>query len=378
MKRLSQKFSKPDYILAFLVLGLTIFGVVMVYDASVVLAHEQFGDKLFFFKNQILWALFGFGLGFIVSKIDYHFWRKLAFPALILSIICLVLVLIPGVATRIYGAKRWLATPAAISIPVVGRLSFQPSELSKISLILYLSLWLESKSKSKSKRVSTLIPFLLLLGVICGLVMLEPDLGTAIVLAGSAFLIYFLSGAGIFEVGSLILILATGSLAFALFSPYRRARLLSFANPVSDKLGISYHINQVLIALGSGGVFGLGLGYSRQKYQYLPEVTTDSIFAIIGEELGFFGTSLVVLLLFLIIWRGLKIAEGAPDKFGHLLAGGLTGVLAIQSIVNLGAQTALLPLTGITLPFISYGGSSLTIMLAAVGILLNISKQVRV
>lgn len=370
--------NKPDYLLALLVLGITIFGVVVVYDASVVLAHEQFGDKLYFFKNQVLWALIGFAFAILAARIDYHYWKKLALPALIFSVVCLILVFLPGVSTRIYGAKRWLATPAAVSIPIVRRLSFQPSEVAKISLILFLSSWLSEKDKSKKKKMKTLIPFMLIIGIICGLVVLQPDMGTTVVMVGASFLVYFLSGVGLFEVCASGFILGFLGLILSLTSEYRWKRVLTFLHLIEDKLETSYHINQILIALGSGGLFGLGLGHSRQKYQYLPEVTTDSIFAIIGEELGFWGSVSVLALLFLVVWRGLRIAEQAPDKFGYLLAGGLTGILGVQTIVNLGAQTSLLPLTGLTLPFISYGGSSLTIMLIGVGILLNISKQSRV
>ncbi len=388
-RKIAQKttsVNKQDYVLALLVLGLSFFGLMMIYNVSVVLAYEEWGDKLWFFKNQALWLLGGLLAGYVASKIDYHFWQKLALPLLTASICALILVLIPGFSTEIMGSRRRIAVP--LGIPFLSHINFQPSELAKFSLILYLSNWLaqEKREKRKEKRfflrkkalstISVLTPFLLLLSLFCGLIILEPDLGTTIIIAASSLLVYFLSGVNIIEAVLVFLLLGGGSLLFALTSEYRLARLLSFFGKNEDKLGISYHINQILIALGSGGLFGLGLGQSRQKYQYLPEVATDSIFAIIGEELGFLGASAIVILFLIVIWRGLKISQRAPDKFGKLLAGGIISVIGVQALINLSCMVGLLPLTGVPLPFISYGGSSLTILLLGMGVLLNISGKI--
>lgn len=384
---MKKKEIKTDLVLAILVVLLTFFGVVMVYDTSVVVAYEQWGDKFFLFKNQLLWAGIGLVTCFILSKIDYHRWQKIALPLLIASIILLFLVLIPGLSSETLGARRRFSPP--LTLPVVKHINLQPSELAKLSLVIYLATWLAGQAKSQKgilpaarkkidflkSKTSLLTPFLGLTALIMSLIVLEPDLGTALIIGATSFLVYFLSGASLLELALLGLVFSLGGLTFALSSEYRFNRLLAFLNSAQDKLGISYHVNQLLIALGSGGLLGLGLGHSRQKYQYLPESYTDSIFAIIGEEIGFLGSVVVIFFLFFIIWRGFEISLRAPDKLGQLLAGGITSLIAVQVAVNLGSNVALLPLTGVPLPFISYGGSSLTILLAGIGILLNISKQ---
>ena len=330
----------------------------MVYEASVVTAFQDFADKYFYLRQQAIWTILGLGSLFFFSKLDYHRLEKIAFPTVFLSIVLLVLVLIPGFGIQALGARRWLS---------LGFTSIHPAEFAKLSLIIYFSLLF-----SKSKRT---LSFLIIFGIFLSLIMFEPDLGTAVIFAAFSLSIYFCSGQTF--LGPLFLSLIgflTG--VFLIFaSPYRRERLLTFLDLTRDPLGASYHIRQVLLALGSGGLWGLGLGASRQKYYYLPESMTDSIFAIIGEELGFFGTSLLVFVFLLIVIQGIKIADSAPDSFGRLLAVGITSLIGFQAFVNLAAMVALAPLTGIPLPFISYGGSSLIVILTASGILLNISKQ---
>jgi cell division protein FtsW len=215
----------------------------------------------------------------------------------------------------------------------------------------------------------------MLIGFVIFLVMLQPDMGTAMIILGEAMILYFLSGGNILHILSLAPVVGIGGLALILLEPYRAARLTTFLNPEHDLSASSYHLRQILIALGSGGLFGVGIGNSLQKYAYLPEATTDSIFAIIGEEIGFFGVLIFILIVLFVIYRGFYISVRAKDNFGKLLAGGITSMIAIQTIVNLGAQTALMPLTGVPLPFISYGGSALTVNLISIGILLNISRQ---
>lgn len=370
----------PDYIIAGLVLALTLFGVLMVYNTSIIVAHEEFGDKFWFLKNQGLWAIIGITGGYIASNINYTYWKRWAKPIYYLSVILLVLVLIPGLSPSVYGARSRLSFP--LGLPLLSHLSIQPSEIAKFAVVLYLAYWLGEKIVvSKGKRVasvpllSTVGPFMTILGIVIGLIMLEPDLGTSLIVAGSALMVYFLSGVSLLDVGVVagLSILAATGLAFS--TEYRRARIFAFLDSSQGSDTISYHINQILIAFGSGGLFGFGLGHSRQKYQYLPEVTTDSIFAIIGEELGFVGAVLVIVAFVIIIERGFRVVANCDDPFGKLLAGGIVSIIAVQVFVNLMSMVALTPLTGVPLPFISYGGSSMTMILIEVGILLNISKH---
>lgn len=349
--------NRPDLLLFGLILGLTIFGVIMVANTSVVEAYRDFGDKFYYFRLQIRWAVIGILAFFVGLNFPYRNLKKISLPLLILSITLLVAVLVPGVGIEALGAKRRLG---------LAGFYFQPAELAKFSFIIWLSAFLSIKKR--------LWPFLLILVMLVGLIMLEPDLGTTVVLVASSLAIYFSSQAPLWQIGLAGLIGILGGTGLIFSSAYRKERLLTFLNPTHDPLGTSYHVRQVLIALGSGGLFGLGLGQSRQKYEYLPEVTTDSIFAVIAEELGFIGASLLILAFLLVIWRGLKIAKQAPDTFGKLLAIGITSWIGFQALTNFSAMVALIPLTGIPLPFISYGGSSLVLTLLASGILLNISR----
>lgn len=339
---------------------MVIFGIMMVYNASSFEAFTTFKDKYHFLKEQGLWASFGFMLLLIAYRLDYHVWYKMALPLLILSILLLLVLFIPGRGIVLLGARRWLD---------LGFITLQPSELTKLSLIIYLSAWFCRQEKGR------LWAFLLLFVLIIGLIILQPDMGTAIVLASSSLVLYFLSGAPIVQFLLLFPVIGILGILLVVKEPYRLSRLLTFLNVDRDPLGASYHIRQALIALGSGGLTGVGLGQSLQKYSYLPESTTDSIFAIIAEELGLVGALVVILVFIFIILRGIRIASMAPDRFGKLLALGITSFLAIQIIINLSALVALIPLTGVPLPFISYGGSSLVISLVSIGILLNIAKR---
>ncbi|RJQ37966.1 putative lipid II flippase FtsW [Candidatus Microgenomates bacterium] len=349
-----------DIILLATVVSLTFFGLFMIYNASSFIAFRDFGDKYHYIKDQSLWIVLGFGALFVSSFFDYRLFRFLALPLLILAIILLILVFVPGFGIYALGAKRWINA---------GLFVLQPAEFVKLSLAIYLSAWFSNKEKGR------FLPFALLLGLVIFLVMLEPDMGTAFIIFSEAIVVYFLSGAKLLHFFVALPIVAVGSLLLIKFEPYRAQRLLSFFNSLSSINSVSYHVKQILIALGSGGIAGVGLGNSLQKYAYLPENTTDSIFAIIAEEVGFIGATILILLLLVIVWRGFIIASGARDTFGKLLAGSITSFLAVQMIINLGSQTALLPLTGVPLPFISYGGSALVVDLCAIGILLNISRS---
>jgi len=349
--------NKPDLTLLVLTFVLVIFGIIMVANVSVVEAYQDFGDKFYYLKLQLQWATLGmlgllWGLFFNFKKL-----KTMAFPLLLVTIFFLIAVLMPGLGIKALGAKRWLG---------VGPFRFQPSELAKFAFILWAAAFLSNKKKT--------LAFLGILGLLGVLIILQPDLGTAIILVSSGVIIYFVSGAPIWEIGLLGILGVLGGLGLIFSSPYRKERFLTFLNPARDPLGASYHIRQILIALGSGGLWGVGLGQSRQKYEYIPMAATDSIFAIVAEEIGFLGALVVILLFLVFIWRGLKIAKEAPDEFGRLLAVGITSWIGLQALLNFGAMTSLIPLTGIPLPFISYGGSSLVLSLFAVGILANISK----
>lgn len=351
---------KFDLLLFGVVTILTFFGLLMVYDASSIMAYNLFGDKYHFFKDQIVWITIGFFALFFLSAIDYHKFYNLALPALIAALILLLLVFLPGIGMGAKGANRW------INLYFV---SIQPAEFVKLSLALYLSAWFSNKEKER------FLAFSLLVGSVLLLVMLEPDMGTASIILFEAIIIYFLSGGNIMHFIMGAPIIAIVGFILIKLEPYRAARLTSFLNVDRSLEHTSYHVKQILIALGSGGLFGLGIGNSLQKFAYLPENVTDSIFPIIAEEYGFLGSSLLVFLFLILIWRSFIIASHAPDTFGKLFAAGITSFIGIQAVINLGSMTALLPLTGVPLPFISYGGSALIVDMASIGILLNISRQ---
>lgn len=351
---------KIDLLLLLSVVFLTLFGLFMIYDASSFVALRDFGDKYHYIKDQFFWIVLGFiSLG-LFSFFDYRKLFNLALPILLVGIMLLFLVFVPGLGVSLLGARRWVNFHFFL---------LQPSEFVKLSLAIYLAAWFSSKEKGR------FLAFLMLLGLVVFLVMLEPDMGTAAIILSEALVVYFFSGANLLQFGLLAPVVAVIGFILIKLEPYRLARLTTFLNPNQSLSTSSYHVRQILIALGSGGLTGVGFGNSLQKYAYLPENTTDSIFAIIAEETGFLGATIIILLFVVVVWRGFYIAIHAKDNFGKLLAGGITTFLAMQVLINLAAQTALLPLTGIPLPFISYGGSALIINLAAVGILSNISRQ---
>lgn len=365
MIKLKVQSTKPDFLLLFGVLSLMIFGIFMIYDASVVVALRDFSDRYFFVKNQILWATLGLGVLLFFFHFDYRRLSILSPLLLIGGIILLAIVLFPQFTPEVLGARRRFE---------IGPLTVQPAELIKLIFILYLARRLSFEGKKKEKPF-TILPFIVLVGILLGLIVLEPDLGTAVILVGSGILVYFLSGAPLKYFLFLIPIFFLIGIVLAVVAPYRLARLTTLLDPTIDPQGQSYHINQILIGLGNGGLFGRGLGQSLQKYEYLPEAPTDSIFAVIAEEFGFIGSIILIALFLLVIWRAFRISCSAPDRFGTLLGFGITGWIALQTFINLSGMVALLPLTGVPLPFVSYGGSALVTTLAACGILLNISRR---
>lgn len=342
----------------YLVLTMVVLGLIFVADISTPQALNFFNDKFFFFRQQLTWAAIGIIAMVVVSNIHYSFWKKLAVPFFFVSVLTLVAVLIPGISLKALGARRWIS---------IGSINFQPSEVIKLALALYLAKVADVKDKGP-------LAYFIPLAIVCGLIMLQPDLGTTLIVGligvtqiyvSGVPILYFLGTlfAGIVSVAILILV-----------SPYRRDRLMTFLQVSSDPLGKEYHIRQILLALGSGGLFGLGIGQSRQKFLFLPEASTDSIFAAIAEEIGFIGSFALILLFAYFVYRAFKIAANAPDQFSKILAIGITAWIGGQMILNLSSMTALTPLTGIPLPFFSYGGTSLSMILASCGILLNISR----
>ena len=360
------KPNKPDYILIFATFALVAFGLVILSSASVVISQDTFGENYHFLKHQLLYGLSIGLLGFFIcQKINYKIWKKFSFILLIFSIILLILVFIPKIGYSHGGARRWIA---------LGSFSVQPFEFIKLTFIIYLAALLSRKGKTTEIIKQSLIPVLSVFTIIVTLLYFQPNISALTIIFLIAILIYFLAGLNLFYIFSAISLSLVGLFVLIKTAPYRFNRLNVFLHPETDPQGIGYQINQALLAIGSGGLFGLGLGHSIQKWKYLPEVIGDSIFAIVAEELGLVGAGALVILFIILAWRGFLIAKNSSDRFGYLVAGGITGWLFFQTFINIAAISRLVPLTGITLPFISYGGSSLIICLIAVGILVNISK----
>ncbi|MBU0671357.1 MAG: putative lipid II flippase FtsW [Patescibacteria group bacterium] len=366
----ASNYHEPNYTLIILLGVIIIFGLIMLSSASSVMGWQKFGDHNYFVKHQLLYGvIIGLVAFWVMSKIDYHYWKKYAFPIVIISIVLLFLVLIPGIGYEFLGAKRWVS---------IFGFPFQPSELVKLTFLIYLATWLEQRSKKMEDFSYSFMPFIIMIAFLVFMVAgIQRDLGTMIVIGVVSIVIYFVAGApwkhlGWIGLGGLGLFFLLIKIA-----PYRAQRLTVFLNPELDPQGVGYHINQSLLAIGSGGLFGLGLGHSRQKFNYLPEAAGDSIFAVIAEEMGFVITVALVALFFALGYQCLKIARNAPDAFGKLLAVGIVTWILFQAFVNIMAMLGLLPLTGITLPFISYGSTSLVTLLAAMGLLVNISRQTK-
>ncbi|MDP3731073.1 MAG: putative lipid II flippase FtsW [bacterium] len=350
----------PVFILAFL-------GLVMLSSAGVVDGQRKFGSAYYYFNHQFFYGFLpGVLLFFIFSKIKYQFWKKLSLPILLLSIGLLVAVFIPDIGVTAKGAARWIK---------LGFLSFQPAEILKFSLIIYFAAWFSGRQEKVRNWSYSVVPFLVVLGFVTLLLAGQPDIGTLSMIVMIAIAMYFLAGAEMKHFFSLLGVLAVmfGFLVF--FAPYRFNRLLAFARPGSDTQGISYHVNQARLAIGRGGLFGVGFGQSQQKVNFLPEPVGDSIFAIITEELGLVGASFLVGMILWLSLALIKLSRQTSDRFAQLFLLGLVVWIAGQAFINIGAISGLIPLTGITLPFISYGGTSLAVILGALGIASNIAKH---
>ncbi len=337
----------------------------MVYSASSFTSDLYYNDQFYYAKRQAMWALIGFSAMNIVMFFKYQKLRIFAKYLFLGSIILLVLVPIPGIGIEVHGARRWLE---------IGPLRFQPSEFAKLTMVIFLSYFLEKKGDRIREFKKGVVPTLMIIGFIFGMVLLQRDFGTAAIIMFTGFALLFIAGVKFIHLLPIILSGGLLSAVAILTEEYRLRRVISSFNPWSDPLGSGYQALQSLYALGSGGLFGLGLGNSRQKRLFLPFAHTDFIFSIIAEELGFIVSSIVVLAFVVIGIRGIKIARNAPDKFGRFLAIGLTFGIVAQAFVNILVVTATIPVTGMTLPFISSGGSSLLITMLSVGILLNISR----
>lgn len=358
------KKGPPDFILFITTLALVGVGLIMVFSSSAVTANLEYHDAYHFFKRQLMWASVGLVTMIVIMRINYYRLKDLAFPVMIIALLCLILVLTPlGIGAK--GSTRWLG---------VGALTFTPSEMVKLAMVMFMAKVMEQNLDKIKSFKNGVLPYLVMMAVVCALIMKQPDLGTAFVVAGTVFCMLLIAGAKWSHLGGLA-VTGMGAVALAIYlAQYRVERFLAFLNPWKYPSDQGFQIIQSLYALGSGGLFGMGLGRSRQKFFYLPEQHTDFIFAIMGEELGFMGALLVLALFLLFAWRGFKIAINAPDTFGSLLAAGITIMIVFQAFINIGVVSGALPVTGITLPFISYGGSSLLLTMAGVGLLLNISR----
>ncbi|MFF2093458.1 stage V sporulation protein E [Paenibacillus sp. NPDC058174] len=360
--------SAPDIWMIISIALILSIGLVIVYSASAVLAFHEFGDKFYYVKRQFIFALLGIGALIFTMNANYQIWKKWGKLALIVCFVLLVIVLIPGIGVVRGGARSWLG---------ISSFGIQPSEFMKLAMVLFLAKWLAEKQQTITLFTRGLLPPLGLMGLAFGLIMLQPDLGSGAVMVGASLLLIFTAGARISHLGSLALIGVVGLVGLIIAEPYRLDRITGFLDPWSDPLGKGYQIIQSLYAIGPGGLVGLGLGMSRQKFSYLPEPQTDFIFSILSEELGFIGGAALITLFAILVWRGIRTAIAAPDTFGSLLAVGITGIVGVQVLINIGVVIGAMPVTGITLPLVSYGGSSLTLLLTALGILLNISRYSR-
>ena len=356
---------QPDYRFMVVFAILILLGFVMLSSASAVIGFDRFGDSYYFLKRQLIAGGLGLIIFLILLRLDYRLLKPLALPIFVVSLVLLLLIYVPGIGQS-YGtfAKRWVR---------FGLINFQPSEFVKLTLLIYLSAWLANRGKIINNFMLTFLPFAAMVTAVVGLIIFQPDIGTAFIVSTIALGVYYVAGGKLFH---LSLLMAVGLMAFFVlinFSAHASDRLKIFLHPELDPQGIGYHINQAYLAIGSGGLWGRGFGQSRAKFQYLPEVYGDSIFAVIAEEFGFIVVTIFLLLLLYLLYRGLSIARAAPDDFGRFLGGGIILWFVGQSLVNISAMVGLLPLTGIPLPFISYGSSAMVSSMAALGILANIS-----
>ncbi|MCH7718702.1 MAG: putative lipid II flippase FtsW [Chloroflexi bacterium] len=349
-----------------LVLGLVVLGLLMVYSSSFAVGLLAYDNANYFVLRQAMWAAIGIGGMLVLMRLDYHWLRTISPLLMLVAIVALVAVLVPGIGLERNGAQRWIAMGP---LPPV-----QPSEFAKLALIIYVAAWLSGKGTYIRSFALGFVPFVTMVGIVAGLILLEPDMGTASVVVLITVTLFFIAGASLTHLLALVGIGGVAAVFLIMTAGYRAERLIAFLRPEDDPSGIGFHTIQLLIALGSGGISGLGLGASRQKFFYIPSAHTDGIFAVVGEELGFIGAMGVLLLFALLIYRGFRVLLRSSDEFGALLATGIICWISYQALINVGGISRAIPMTGIPMPFLSYGGSALATLLAAVGILLSISR----
>ena len=348
-------------------LGLVVLGLLIVYSSSFALGLLAFNDANYFVARQALWAAIGVVLLVTLMRLDYRWLRSISPLLMLVAIVALMAVLVPGIGLERNGAQRWITLGP---LPPA-----QPSEFAKLALIIYVSAWLAGKGTYIQSFALGFAPFVIMVGLVAGLILLEPDTGTAAVVVLTTVTLFFIAGASMTHLAALLSIGSVTAFLLIISAGYRADRLIAFVDPGDDPSGVGFHTLQLLIALGSGGVGGLGLGASRQKFFYIPNSHTDGVFAIVGEELGFIGAIAVIILFGALIYRGFRVILRTRDEFGALLATGIVCWIAYQALINVGGITRAIPMTGIPMPFLSYGGSALAALLAAVGILLSISRQ---
>jgi len=367
MSKVALLMEKGSHLSVLLVtLGLVVFGVVMIYSSSSIVAMERYGDEYYFLKKQFLFACIGIAIMFVLSNLKYENFKKVAYAGIAVSILLLVLVLIPPIGVKKGGATRWIR---------LGLLNFQVSEMVKVALVVFLAHFLAKKAahiKEFSKGI--LLPLILTL-VIVGLIMLQPDFGTAVIVAALLLGMLYLAGSRIVHLSVLTVPIFAGAVILVLMKPYRLKRWLTFLDPWKDASSSGFQIIQSWISFGSGGPFGVGLGDGMQKLFYLPEPHTDFILSVVAEEVGFIGVAVVIALFIFLVFQGFVVAYRAADLFGTLLAAGLTTLIALEASINVAAVVGLIPTKGLALPFMSYGGSSLVMSLAAVGVILSIAGK---
>jgi cell division protein FtsW len=358
--------AQPDAVLFGVVAALVGIGLVMVFSASSATAYAEHGDIAYYVKRQLIWFVVGAAAAYGVYRMDLTLLKRAAPFLLIGAIVGLALVFVPHIGLGVNGGRRWVGVSAV---------SLQPSEFAKLALIIYLSAMLAARGERITSLARGLIPLCIPVAIMAVLVLKEPDMGTASLLVFTAFALFFAAGARIFHLLAALVVTVPFAVLTVLASPYRRARVFAFIDPWKDPQNTGFHIVQSLLALGSGGIFGVGLGASRAKFFYLPEQYTDFIFSILGEELGLFGAIVVVVLFLTFGYRAIKIALAAPDRFGFFLTVGCTAMILIQAFINIGVVTSSWPVTGVPLPFISFGGSSLIVNLIAVAIIANVGRR---
>lgn len=364
----AKKSNNMDFTLLITVLILLAIGVAMVFSASSISSQVKYDDKYLFLKSQGSYALLGIVVMIFLSKFNYKLLGKFAPAMVLISFLLLILVFVPGIGVKANNAWRWIE---------IGPMRMQPSELAKFAMILFMAKSISNKKEKIRTFFQGVVPYVVLMGMYCILIILEPNKSMAIIFVLITFTILFSAGAKLWHLAIWGAPLIPAGAYILMKDKYSLLRLTSYMDPWADPLKSGYQAIQSLLALGSGGIFGLGLGNSRQKFFYIPEPQNDFIFAIIGEELGFIGTFAILVLFLLLIWRGIRIAIHAPDSFGCLLATGIVATVGIQVILNIAVATVSIPTTGVSLPFISSGGTSLLFMMANIGILLNISKHIK-